>query len=113
MQYEIEGELVHVGEIEAKTDTFKIMDFVIKTEDQYPQFIKMQAVNKTCDGIKALGIGSKINCHFNLKGREYNEKYYTTISCWKYDIRAKVDKKEEAVASSESRSGDSDDDLPF
>lgn len=84
---EIKGRLIWIGEIEEKTEKFKIMDFAIKTDDpQYPQKIKLQASNKICDGIKNLSLGSVINCHYNLKGREHNDKYYATVTCWKYDI---------------------------
>jgi single-strand DNA-binding protein len=84
---QIQGKLIWIGEIEDKSDKFKILDFAIETDDpQYPQKIKLQAINKTCDAIKALSLGSVINCHYNLKGREYQGKYYTTVTVWKFDI---------------------------
>lgn len=85
---EIQGNLIWIGEIEVKTEKFKIMDFAIETTEdpKYPQKIKLQAINNSCEAIKALTLGSLINCHYNLKGREYNEKYYTTVTCWKFDI---------------------------
>ena len=91
MNFEIEGTLHKLYEVESKSASFQTREFVISTEGTYPQFVKFQAVqDRTCivDGLKE---GDKIKVFFDLRGREWQGKYFTNLNAWKVEKMAKVE----------------------
>ena len=128
MSFEIEGDIVKIFDTEKKTDTFQAREFVIKTEGQYPQFIKFQLTQDRCDLIDKYQPQQKVKVSFDLRGREWNEKYFTNLNAWRIDEAAQAveeggDQSESAPAPFEplnsGASQDSNvmaedfDDLPF
>ncbi len=105
MSYEIEGKLHKVFDIEQKTDKFQSRDFVIVTESEYPQHIKFQLVQNQCDVIDPFPEGSFVKVYFDLRGREWNDKYFTNLQAWRVEPMGAEVKQTE--------SGKSKDDLPF
>ncbi len=85
MSFEIEGNVHKVFETENKTDTFQAREFVIQTEGQYPQFIKFQLTQDRCQLVDGYNDGEKIKVFFDLRGREWNEKYFTNLNAWKVE----------------------------
>ena len=75
MAFETEGVLYKVFDTENKTATFQAREFVIKSEGEYPQFIKFQLTQDRCDLISDYQEGQQIKVHFDLRGREWNEKF--------------------------------------
>jgi hypothetical protein len=62
------------------TEKFTKREFVITTEGNYPQDIIMQA-SKTL-ALNQFTEGEKVEVSINIKGREHNGKYYTSIEAW-------------------------------
>jgi len=85
MAFETEGIVHKVFETENKTASFQAREFVIKLEGNYPQFIKFQLTQDKCDIISNYKEGDKIKVHFDLRGREWNEKYFTNLNAWKVE----------------------------
>ena len=85
MSFEIEGEIVKIFDTEKKTETFQTREFVIKTEGQYPQFIKFQLTQDRCDIVDKYNVEQKVKVSFDLRGREWNEKYFTNLNAWRID----------------------------
>ena len=80
------------GKIKMIFDTVKVSDkfsrreLVITTEDKYPQDILFQVTNDKCKLLDNLNIGQDIKVHFNLRGREWNGKYYNNLEAWKLEF---------------------------
>lgn len=85
MAFETEGILYKVFDTESKTPSFQAREFVIKSEGDYPQFIKFQLTQDRCDLIQNFEEGQKIKVHFDLRGREWNEKFFTNLNAWRID----------------------------
>ena len=85
MAFEIEGSVHKIFETENKSDRFQAREFVIKTEGQYPQFIKFQLTQDRCDLVNSYNEGDQIKVYFDLRGREWNEKYFTNLNAWKIE----------------------------
>ena len=83
MAFETEGILHKVFETESKTSSFQAREFVIKTDGDYPQMIKFQLTQDRCDLINGFEEGQKIKVHFDLRGREWNEKFFTNLNAWR------------------------------
>jgi len=98
---------------------FSCVEFVVKTSEEYPQVLKLQANKEKAENlIKYNKVGDVVDCSINLRGREWtNEKgeviVFNTIEAWKV---FKSESNEEAPAPFEPAndvSEDTPDDLPF
>jgi hypothetical protein len=72
---------------EVGTGGFKKRDFVVTTDEQYPQDIQIQFVKDKCDLLDKFKIGESVKIGINLRGREWtNAKgetvYFNTIQAW-------------------------------
>lgn len=85
MAFQVEGKLHKIFDVEQKSERFQAREFVIETEEQYPQFVKFQLVQDKCELIDAHNEGEKIKVHFDLRGREWNEKYFTNLNAWRIE----------------------------
>jgi len=122
MSFEIEGRLHKVFPTESKTETFQARDFVIEiTNGNYPQFVKFQLVQDRCGIIDNFQEEEIIKVYFDLRGREWNGKYFTNLNAWRVDKQEAesapppISQEQDASfpsASDEPATG-ADDDLPF
>lgn len=85
MSYEITGKLHKKYDSEQKTESFTAREFVIETSGDYPQFVKFQLVQDRCDALDPFQEGQQIKVHFDLRGREWNGKYFTNLNAWRLD----------------------------
>lgn len=84
MSFQITGKLHKKFDTENKTQTFQAREFVILiNESQYPQYIKFQLTQDRCGLIEPYEEGTEIEVHFDLRGREWNEKYFTNLNAWR------------------------------
>lgn len=120
MAFEIEGTLHKKFETEKKTETFQAREFVIVINDSgYDQFIKFQLTQNRCEIIDPIAEGTKIKVHFDLRGREWQGKYFTNLNAWKVEAAGSVEADEqwpdpEDEMFFEGQDGpDGGDDLPF
>ena len=90
MNFEIEGLLHKKFDTEAKTESFQAREFVITTDGNYPQFIKFQLTQDKCSVIDKYNEGEKVKVHFDLRGREWQGKYFTNLNAWRVDSVAGV-----------------------
>ena len=118
MSYEVEGKLHKKFDTEQKSGSFQTREFVIIVEQgQYPQYIKFQLVQDRCEIIDPVPEGSDIKVYFDLRGREWQGKYFTNLQAWRVEAADAGVSKAKTTAdfpSAPPASEDSDyDDLPF
>ena len=85
MALDIIGKLHKIFDVEQKTESFKAREFVIETSGEYPQFVKFQATQERCAMVDTFKEGDMIKVHFDLRGREWQGKYFTNINAWKIE----------------------------
>ncbi|MEK7256568.1 MAG: DUF3127 domain-containing protein [Bacteroidota bacterium] len=84
--FEIEGKLHRKFDVENKSQTFQAREFVIEVPDgNYPQFIKFQLTQDRCALLDNYKEGEMMKVHFELKGREWQGKYFTNLSAWRLE----------------------------
>jgi len=84
MAYKAEGRLHKIFDTEQKTATFSAREFVVEVQDgQYPQMIKFQLTQDKCSIMDDLNEGDQVEVDFDLRGREWNEKYFTNLNAWR------------------------------
>ncbi|MDA9773922.1 DUF3127 domain-containing protein [Saprospiraceae bacterium] len=89
MSFEISGKVVKIFDIESKTESFQAREFVIETaNDRYPQMIKFQLTQDRCSVVDNYKEGEEIKVFFDLRGREWNGKYFTNLNAWKVEAAA-------------------------
>lgn len=120
MSYQINGKLVKKMEIESKTASFQTREFVIVTQEQYPQYIKFQLVQDRVNAIDKFNENDELTIHFDLRGREWQGKYFTNLQAWKVEAASgnSAAAGQDLVADREApdpfASGETNfDDLPF
>lgn len=86
MSFDITGKLIQKYDTEKKTEKFSVRDFVIEvTDGQYPNFVKFQSTNDRCSLIDGYNVGDTIKVHFDLRGREWQGKYFTNLNAWRIE----------------------------
>ena len=124
MSFEVDGKLHKKYETENKTDSFQAREFVILVESgNYPQYVKFQLVQDRCALLDPFEEGEEIKVHFDLRGREWQGKYFTNLNAWRLEKASAAAAPEPPAADSsggffpsadnEPSGGAADDDLPF
>lgn len=124
MSFEITGTLEKKYETETKGESFRVRDFVIKANDggQYDNFVKFQCTQDRTAIIDQFNEGDEIKVHFDLRGRQWQDKYFTNLNAWR--VEAMTADSNSAPAANNDAPGDfpsaqdapvveADDDLPF
>ena len=128
MGYKAEGKLEKIFDTEQKSASFQAREFVIEVEDgQYPQMVKFQLVQDKCALVDDYSEGDRIEVEFDLRGREWNGKYFTNLQAWRINRAGEgggqggsgggqqqsAKPAAAAPAASTAASSDFDDDIPF
>jgi single-strand DNA-binding protein len=85
MSFEITGIMAKIYDTESKSASFSTREFVITTEETYPQFVKFQAVQERTGIVDGYKDGEKVKVYFDLRGREWQGKYFTNLNAWKIE----------------------------
>jgi hypothetical protein len=82
--YEASGKLKWIGETQNFASGFSKREFVVTTaHDKYPQDLKFEVVKDKCPALDPFALGQDVQVSFDIRGNEYNGKYYVNLSCWK------------------------------
>ena len=95
------------------SDKFRKKDFVITTEDKYPQDILFTLTQNNTDLVDTIKVGEKVEVSFNLRGREWNGKYFNTLEAWSVSVQTSKVKAEPHSIVNETQLEEIDDSLPF
>ena len=82
---EVKGKIKVIMDTQVFDSGFQKREFVVTTLEKYPQDIKLELVKDNCSKIDAFKVNDTVNCQINLRGNEYNGKYYVNIQCWKIE----------------------------
>ena len=85
---EVSGKIKLIRDIQVVSEKFQKREFVVETNEQYPQSLQFELHGQNCDIIDAYKVGQEVTCSLNLRGRMWTnpqgeEKYFNTIICWR------------------------------
>ena len=86
---EVAGVVHFIGEEETfGANGFRKRVLVLQREadTQYPQYVPFEFTQNNCDKLDGLQVGSIATVSYNLRGREHNGKYYSSLQGWKIDV---------------------------
>lgn len=112
----IKGTVETVLELETFPSGFSKRVLVILTGDKYPQTIPVEFVKDKIEVLTGLVKGQEVEASVNLRGSEYNGKYYANIQGWKLDKGGvkEAAKPQAGVVTAPDGDWDKDeDDIPF
>ena len=125
MAYELAGKLKIKGEPQTFASGFTKLEFVVTVEDgKYPQDIALELLQDKVSVIDAANEGDAVSVKFDIRGREYNGRYFNNLVCWSLavDGQAESDRPElpadfkdsvqKAVADAK-KPAEFEDDIPF
>ena len=80
---EVTGTIKLINETVTFDSGFSKREFVITTDEQYPQDIKLEFFKDKTSVLDNYEVGQSVTVGFNLRGSEYNGKYYVNLQAWK------------------------------
>ena len=115
--YELTGTVKKVLPTMSFPSGFTKREVVITTEgDRFPSDIAIGFSKDRIASLDALKEGERIKVSFDLRGREYNGKYFVSCDGWKFqklDEGAADAAPPSATTDFDSDPGDPDDRMPF
>lgn len=87
---EVLGKIIHVYPTEAKSEKFRVQEFVLNIPGKYEQNVLFQCSNDRC-GIPDKFLNQNVTVFFDLQGRKWSDpksgkaKVFNTLSCWKIE----------------------------
>ena len=125
--YETAGKIKVIQETQSFASGFTKREFVVTTAaDKYPQDLKFEVVKDKCALLDNFEVGQDVQVSFDIRGNEYNGKYFVNLSAWKIQSAngAEAPRKEAPRGPAASKNAepsmddlrndqDFDDDVPF
>ncbi|MFT4175723.1 MAG: DUF3127 domain-containing protein [Luteolibacter sp.] len=81
--YETSGKLKLIYDTQTFASGFSKREFVVTTQDKYPQDLKFEVVKEKCSLLDGFQPDQDVVVNFDIRGNEYNGRYYVNLSCWK------------------------------
>lgn len=84
--FELTGTLKVLEDTQTFASGFAKREFVIEVPDgKYPQMVKFETVRDKIDMLNTLSIGDELKVTFDIRGNEYNGRYYVNLNAWKVE----------------------------
>lgn len=118
MSYELTGKVKVLQDTQTFGSGFKKRQIVVTTEDEkYPQDISLEFVQDKIDLLDSISEGQIVTISFNLRGNEYNGRYFNNLQGWKISIDEELDSTNSMKLNEERNPPDNfdelEDDIPF
>ena len=116
---EITGKVLVKGEVKTfGAKGFQKQDFVVVTDEKYPQSILVEFQQDNCDLTKPFNIGDNVKIGINLRGRAWDNpqgetKYFNSIVGWRIEKVGESQAPPFEPAGELVQGVDDDTDLPF
>lgn len=89
MGYEMTGTIKVIMEPQTFQSGFSKREFVLTVEDgKYPQDIAFECVKDRITLLDSVNAGDAVTVSFDIRGREYNGRYFNNLNAWKISSAA-------------------------
>ena len=85
MNNQLTGTVKAIFDTQSFPSGFTKREFVITTAEQYPQDVKFELVKDKTSLIDKFTVGQQVTVSFNVKGNEYQGKYFVSLQGWKIE----------------------------
>jgi len=110
--YELTGKVKLIQDEQTFNSGFKKREMVVIVEDgKYPQEINLEFVQDKISLLDNLSAGKEVTVTFDIRGREYNGRYYNNLQGWKVTSAGDSDGFNQERPPLDA--SDMEDDIPF
>jgi single-strand DNA-binding protein len=115
---DITGRIKLIKDEQSFPSGFVKREFVVTTEEQYPQDIQLELIKDKTSLVSNYKTGDRIKVFFNIRGSEYNGRYFVNLQAWKIENALAGSSETAPAAAAPAPAAASfappvDDDLPF
>lgn len=111
------GSIKVIGHTQTFLSGFSKREFVLTTDEKYPQDVPFEVINDNCDTLDNWSEGQRVQVFFNLRGNYWEEKdrYFVALQAWKIKAGGGESQQTEPEQPNfgEDMPADDGDDLPF
>ncbi len=83
--HNLKGKIKEIFDIQTFPSGFTKREFVLTSEENYPQDIKIECIKERCDLLADLNVNDEVHVQFNIRGNEYKDRYYVNLQAWKIE----------------------------
>lgn len=85
---ELKGKVLKIYQKKQISDKFALREFVIKTDEKYPQEVIIQVTQERCELLDNIIEGEELEVFINVRGRSWTNpqgevKYFNSLEAWK------------------------------
>lgn len=82
---EVTGQVHLIGDKKQVTDNMQKQEIIVKTNEKYPQHLKIEFINTNCDLLNAISVNDNVTIAINLRGNlsKDGSTSYNSIIGWK------------------------------
>lgn len=117
MAYDLTGKIKLIREAQSfGAKGFTKREFVVTVEDgKYPQEIALECVQEKTKLLDGLQEGQTVTVTFDIRGREYNGRYFNNLQAWRIQAEESAPAGEDRppIPSDAEAPAELDDDIPF
>jgi single-strand DNA-binding protein len=89
MAYDLTGKVKLIQDAQTFGSGFTKREMVVVVEDgKYPQEINLEFVQDKVSLLDTVSIGQEVTVTFDIRGREYNGRYFNNLQGWKIQAGA-------------------------
>ena len=116
MAYDLTGKVKVIQDAQTFASGFTKREFVVTVEDgKWPQDICLECVQDKVSLLDNLQVGQEITATFDIRGREYNGRYFNNLQAWKIVAGEASDDDKPPVSDNDVPADfdEYEDDIPF
>jgi hypothetical protein len=115
---DLTGKIKLINQIQTFDSGFSKREFVVTTNEQYPQDVKFEVVKDKCSLLDKYAPGNDVKVSFNIRGNEYQGKYFVNLQAWRIEAAQDTAPQGSIAAPQEAENPfnntlEEGDDLPF
>ena len=82
----LQGTIKLIGNTqEVGCNGFTKRQLVVTTKEQYPQDVAIDFIKDKCSVLDNYKVGDSVDVSINIRGNEYNGRYYVNLQGWKIE----------------------------
>ena len=116
MAYDISGTVKVIQEPQTFASGFTKREIVVTTSDgKYAQDINIEFMQDKVSLLDDVSEGQSVKVAFDIRGREYNGRYFNNLVGWKIEVEAQAEPASDrpALPPEDAKDEPHDDDIPF
>ena len=113
MAYDLTGKIKLIQDAQTFGSGFTKREMVVVVEDgKYPQEINLEFVQDKVSLLDTVSVGQEVTVTFDIRGREYNGRYFNNLQGWKIQAGEGAAAPAAAAPSADGKPPVADKDVP-